>query len=93
VVLVAALCGLVVALAAIYLVVQQRRALEHVAQVLTNPAQIEFSQSLALVGRATRAPSYIPPTDEVVWRHKMRTVRIGNTVLHRRARRELELSL
>lgn len=90
----AALLVAIVAVSAITLIVQHRRAFERVTSALVaHKPEVPAAPDLHLVGRRTQVPSYIPPTDEVVWRHRMRTLQIGHTVLHPRARPEFELSL
>ena len=91
---IATLILFIVALTGAALLAQQRRALEQMASGLTaERREVLNLGKLHLIGRATRAPSYIPPTDEVVWRRGMRTLQIEHTVLYHRARPELELTL
>ena len=91
---VAALLVVIVAVTAVTLIVQQRRAFERVTSALVaqhpdifNPAQMH------LIGRATQAPSYIPPTDEVVWRPRLRRLRLDAIAHDVHHRPEYELSL
>jgi hypothetical protein len=84
----------IIAATAVTLILQQRRALAKVTSVLSGSDEPEFGPGLVhLRGKATRAPSYIPPTDEVVWRPRLRRLSLGAVALDGHHRSEYELSL
>jgi hypothetical protein len=84
----------IIAATAVTLILQQRRALARVTSALAGSDESEFAPShVHLRGKATRAPSYIPPTDEVVWRPRLRRLSLGAVALDGHQRPEYELSL